>query len=263
MKKFILISLLLFLGQIVISQTTVEATASNVSTTSDYIEWLDLDKANVLDGVGIFTEVCSNAPSSDLILKDFGFDIPQDALIRGITLTVVKRATGEVMDQTVSLYFNNTPVGENKADTQWPETWSTFLYGDDSDIWGTTWTPEEINNPEFGAVISTTPAVGYCLGAEIDYISISVTYTGTMGINNLSVEKGYSIFPNPVTENLNIISDYSIENLSVFDISGQKFLVYQNSGPISTLSTKDLSAGVYIVKAVVNGNVITKKFVKH
>ncbi|MBK6281838.1 MAG: hypothetical protein IPF54_03470 [Draconibacterium sp.] len=69
------------------------------------------------------------------------------------------------------------PVGDNKANTttDWPTSETAFPYGGTSDLWGTTWTPAEINAINFG--VSLVANSNNNRTAYVDYISIAVTYT--------------------------------------------------------------------------------------
>ncbi len=54
----------------------------------------------------------------------------------------------------------------------------TATYGSASDLWGTTWTPAEINNTNFGVSLSVLNQSGFSSRtASVDYIQITVTYT--------------------------------------------------------------------------------------
>lgn len=50
---------------------------------------------------------------------------------------------------------NGDYATENKAIyTPWPASWSEVIYGDETSLWGETWTPADINDPDFGFGIS-------------------------------------------------------------------------------------------------------------
>ena len=60
-----------------------------------------------------------------------------------------------IPDSEVYLAKAGTKVGTNKANgTLLPFTLAySSYYGGATDLWGTTWTPAEINDPMFGAMI--------------------------------------------------------------------------------------------------------------
>jgi len=88
----------------------------------------------------------------------YGFDIPTDAAIQGIEVIVTRNAnppTTSVTDYEVRVLKAGVPVGENKASaTAWPNVLTAVTYGGPTDLWGTTWTPAEVNASNFGAAVS-------------------------------------------------------------------------------------------------------------
>ena len=128
---------------------------------------------NANDSVG------AGGPSAVLLATGFGFTIPADSQIRGIEAWVERRASFDnpLDDNEVYLLKAGAPVGSNEASgTNYDDYDETQYYGDDDELWGTTWTAAEINAANFGLrfrVDSTTPVP---LTAYVDYIVIRVTY---------------------------------------------------------------------------------------
>ena len=127
----------------------------------------------------------------------YGFAIPADAVIDGIVVTIGRHESGtrpdylDVRDSTVRLLKAGTLTGNNKAatGTEWPTVVATpALYGTTADLWGTTWTPAEINADNFGVALSVISGVNRI--AYVDYMQISVTYTVTMVGSNTTVDCG-------------------------------------------------------------------------
>ena len=143
--------------------------------------------ANV--GSGASTTSCNvaanatgNASSHFLYASNFGFAIPSDATITGITLEIRRNAaaTSALVDNVVRLAKTNnqTNLGTSFANaTTWPSTLTTQTYGDAAALWGTTWTPAEINASTFGAVLSVSNATGTARSATVDWFRITVAYT--------------------------------------------------------------------------------------
>lgn len=124
-----------------------------------------------------------------LQVKGFGFNIPTAASICGIQATVVRSATNvdlvlhttSVKDIDVRLLKNGTLTGNNEAATsaEWPLlTDGTATYGSSNYLWGTSWTPADINNSNFGFSISAKIHGGLTIfpAARINYISLTVSY---------------------------------------------------------------------------------------
>ena len=84
-------------------------------------------------------------------------------------------------------------------------------------------------------------------------------YSGSL--LNSSIEKEFNITYNPTNEILEISSVSNPIDVVVYDLSGK--IVYTNSGPNLTISTNSLSQAesTYILKATLDGQTITKKFI--
>ena len=117
---------------------------------------------------------------------NFGFSIPSGATINGIKVEIERHANGDsstrwVKDWKVYLLKNGNVVGDNKADTstKWPTSDAYKSYGGSSDLWGTTWTPSDINNANFGVVLAVQMGTGIFppSTAYVDHIRITVYYT--------------------------------------------------------------------------------------
>jgi hypothetical protein len=116
---------------------------------------------------------------------DFNFSIPASAIICGIVVEVEKSASNisllaTVSDNSVQLIKGGTVSGNNYANAS---TWSTaesyYSYGGSADLWGTTWSPSDINSANFGIAFSAsiTGLITLLPGARIDHLRITVYYT--------------------------------------------------------------------------------------
>ncbi|PQV50422.1 putative secreted protein (Por secretion system target) [Jejuia pallidilutea] len=68
----------------------------------------------------------------------------------------------------------------------------------------------------------------------------------------------FKIYPNPVSNTINIISKNSIENIEIFDMLGHKVLETTQS---KTVHIEHLNAGIYVVKIFTNTAIATKRIV--
>jgi hypothetical protein len=90
----------------------------------------------------------------------------------------------DVVDSVVRLLKGGVLVGDNKASAStWPGVETVATYGASNDLWGTTWTPAEVNAADFGIALSVVVTEG---SAQVDHISITVYYT--FEGNSISVE---------------------------------------------------------------------------
>ncbi|WP_081170847.1 T9SS type A sorting domain-containing protein [Niastella populi] len=126
-----------------------------------------------------------NQQTDYLQVKNFGFNIPTGASICGIEVHVVKSADNvllnlaSVTDYNVRIIKNNSLTGPNMADpAQWSASDTYITYGGVNDLWGTSWSPSDINSNNFGFSIAgeIITTVSLFPTARIDQISITVHY---------------------------------------------------------------------------------------
>jgi hypothetical protein len=128
---------------------------------------------------------------------DYGFTIPTDATINGIVVEISRKSseTGSpfITDNIVRLVKGGALIGDNKAATgiDWPITFSIARYGGVSDLWGTTWTASDINESNFGAVLSVSNPNPTSFGkATVDWIRITVYYNLIDSTTTVDCEDG-------------------------------------------------------------------------
>jgi large repetitive protein len=119
--------------------------------------------------------------TDDLIGTGFGFSIPAGATINGILLEVNYAATQSISganEHNVRLLKAGSAAGSDKSTgTALPSTLTGFViasYGGSADLWGTTWTPSDINNANFGAATNYS---GFADTTEVDFFRITVFFT--------------------------------------------------------------------------------------
>lgn len=91
--------------------------------------------------------------------SDYGFALPLEATITGIEVSINRMSDSHnpnVVDNVVSLVKAGAIVGDNKAIPiiPWPITLTAATYGGPTDLWGVTWTPADVNSPNFGVVLA-------------------------------------------------------------------------------------------------------------
>ena len=148
--------------------------------------WINPQNSQFRDGLIATTNSVSPAFSSHYLkVTDFGFVIPPDAVITGIQVGILRRASDTLSyrDEVVSLVKNGTVQGDNKADLVnfWPTTGLGFLdpvlYGSSTDLWGLSWTPADIAAADFGAILQVNDPLDNESGhAQVDVIQITVYY---------------------------------------------------------------------------------------
>lgn len=147
------------------------------------ITWTNVNNAKVEDGVladsGLIGPGGGGGSPNQLKLTNFGFSIPQHAVIDGISVRAKVQTTGGVAgidSNLVNLVYSggatanaNTP----NPGIPWTSTLNWITHGDNSTVWGRTWTPAEINNSAFGVALAAFPSTGTAV-IHIDAVEISV-----------------------------------------------------------------------------------------
>lgn len=96
-------------------------------------------------------------------------------------------------------------------------------------------------------------------GQAEDY-SIDVKEALAVSENNTIV--GFSYYPNPSSDVVNLKANDAIENVSIYNMAGQKIIDQTVGSKAGSLKITQLTAGVYILKVVVAGKVGTYKLLK-
>lgn len=92
--------------------------------------------------------------------------------------------------------------------------------------------------------------------------SFSYPMSCTAGIQESFAQNSITLFPNPATEQVNIslsTQNYTGSTISIIDISGKTVKKVSAQLPMTTISTNDLSKGIYLVKVQTSGAVFTTK----
>lgn len=164
-------------------QTLIAGTGSNV--TSSGRAWLSPGNITADDGVSSTNGGLRFAVTSTDFLRatNFGFTIPAGVNIVGIVASIEMAATAInpdfVIDSSVRLIKNGTPVGSDLATSSiLPTTLTVEDYGGTSNLWGATWTRDDINSPSFGVQLQCEidRSSGGSLSASVDCVRLTVHY---------------------------------------------------------------------------------------
>ena len=125
----------------------------------------------------VLTNGATTATSHYLKSTNFGFSIPTNSTILGIKAEIEKKqdaTTSDTYDSAVKIIKADGSIGTtNKADAnEWSTTESYTTYGSTTDLWGETWTAENINDADFGVALSAT---GNGI-ASVDHVRITIYY---------------------------------------------------------------------------------------
>lgn len=187
----------------------------------------------------------------------FGFAIPATATINGIEANVERSASnsGSVRDYSVKLVKGGTVTGTSYADTS--SSWSTTdiykTYGGQTDLWGATFTPADINSANFGLAFSARQSGGGTRTARVDYVNITVYYAmPAQTCNATNRELTFSQTSQTATK-IQAAKDAANSFVDLVDSSAN---VGMDSYSSQTASTKQLalmdSAGKSSLKSAIN-----------
>jgi hypothetical protein len=132
---------------------------------------------------------------ASLNITGFGFNIPAGATIQYITAEIEMSrngtgSSGEARTANVQLMKAGAATGTNKSTTTNLGTVDAYRsYG--GDLWGTTWTPAQINASNFGISIrpaGSTAATNRTI--TVDHVRITVAYTGVVGFSYTNTGTG-------------------------------------------------------------------------
>lgn len=146
--------------------------------------WITPSNAGADDTIETDVDLAESELSDYLNLQNYGFSIPTGATINGIevdaqqTYAAGSGCRGDAVTTDAILLKGGTPTGDNKATGG---NVSNATYGGAADLWGTTWTPSEINATNFGMVVSYTATPEDTCTIEVDFVGITVTYTAVGG----------------------------------------------------------------------------------
>jgi hypothetical protein len=147
--------------------------------------WISPGDARLADLNCAYAIIPVDQTSHYLKATGFGFSLPNGSIIKGIQVDVRRNANNlntTIADYSVKIVKGGTIQGDEKA---LEGCWGTGIgnliyvaYGSSTDLWGLTWTAEDISASDFGFVISAkgcnpewSPDV-----ANIDHIRITVYY---------------------------------------------------------------------------------------
>lgn len=176
-------------AQCSVSSARPPASVTEINLSGSDFEWDDandvLTSNNNYAYAGATLTLLNPSKYSDyMALTNFSMSIPAAVTICGIVVQIDRKASGlslgaVVRDNRVRLIKGGSILSHDKASgTGWTGSETTATYGSSSDLWGTTWTPADINSGNFGFAFSAhiSGLLGVFLSADIDNVRITVYY---------------------------------------------------------------------------------------
>ena len=192
LPKILLLALLLTATGSLLAQSPDTETATANTSSGPGVAWSGTGNTIASDDTRA-TVTLNDEDSEFLVLSDFGFSIPAGSTIDGIEVSIERsidntggsRAVQDVVVQLLDAAGSAT--GNNKAatSTNWPgpSAEASATYGNNTDLWGATWSVSDINDTNFGIQIQVTGQTpgGSTVTARIDQVQITVHYTAGGG----------------------------------------------------------------------------------
>jgi hypothetical protein len=148
----------------------------------DPINWANPNRVTLSDDLYARAKLNPDDTTKYLMVADFGFVLNPGAVIQGIEVKVEVKEDFDcnAADASIRLMKGGVATGSDYAGTGIYETKDTTnFYGGAYDLWGTTWTPTDINSAGFGVLFSVTRSGGPVdLYVYVDLIEVTVYYTG-------------------------------------------------------------------------------------
>ncbi len=98
-------------------------------------------------------------------------------------------------------------------------------------------------------------------GDELEPFSISA-HSATLSVGDVENQNGFTYFPNPVKNTLNLKAQSNIQNLSIYNILGQEVLRTSPNALNSEVNMASLQTGAYFVKVTINDATETIRVIK-
>jgi hypothetical protein len=157
-------------------------TQATVAIDGGDIAWQNPGEIYVEDGVGAqynSTATVVGEVTEGLQATEFQFSMDENATIDGILVEVLKyEIGGKIFDYSVKLMKAGVAQGADRWDaTEWPTSYAYTSYGGSSDLWGSTWTADEIRAFGFGVQFRAQNNTGGGEIARVDYVRITITFT--------------------------------------------------------------------------------------
>jgi hypothetical protein len=102
-------------------------------------------------------------------------------------------------------------------------------------------------------------------GGIIQLANLSITGATTLGLEELDATKNLNVYPNPVQNELNIVTNSDIAHISVYDLLGRSVLLKDKAEGVNlkSIDVTGLKSGSYILHIVTTDNKVeVLKFLK-
>lgn len=96
-------------------------------------------------------------------------------------------------------------------------------------------------------------------GQAEDY---TINVLENLGVSDENMLAGFSFYPNPTTDMINLNSDKNIESLSIYNLLGQQVFISKVGATSTGINVSHLRTGTYVMKVSIDGQIGTYKLIK-
>lgn len=218
---------------------------------------------------------CLAAPPNDMIVNsidvdEIGFPYTDPAVAMPSATTEDGNPAGCAIDGANGVWYNFVSAGNGTATAEIvdPAGASFVVFYKAPNEMATETDLEyffQINNqcaPGTSASITTEAGQAYYLFVVNTGGVTDITIDGTLlGVNDNTLE-GFTYYPNPADEVLNLSSVESIDQVVVYNLLGQQIINRKIDATSTQLDVSSLATGAYLMQVSVNGQTGTYKIIK-
>lgn len=91
------------------------------------------------------------------------------------------------------------------------------------------------------------------------YLFVTNDGTGTYGIDDVTAQVQFGLYPNPAVDRVNIESSENVSRVEVLDMAGRTVATY---GAVRSFDVSGMASGMYLVRVLTESGIGMQKFVK-
>lgn len=152
---------------------------------ADKVDWTNIANAAASDNQRATAVLQTIQTSKWLRATGFGFNIPDTATIRGVLVEVETSSGlpgGMIQHDSIRLIVGGTIQGNNNAGGYITTTDTYLPYGSETDLWGLTLTPADVNAADFG--VATRYIAMLDDTVRVDHIRMTIYFSSRVYENS-------------------------------------------------------------------------------
>ena len=162
-----------------------------------------------------------------------------------------------------------TNIGQTTADISWTQpdntatSWDVLYKESAASAWNTVTTS---NNPYTLTGLTSSSSydvqvIAHCSNGLTSDPSATITFM-TVGIDNYTLNNTVTVYPNPTSGLIQVLSEGEMESMSVYDAYGKLLQTTMVFGNAANVDLSGYAKGTYFVRVTTDNGVVTKRVVK-